>query len=231
MLCSWLTLAAAKWGATMVENERSAQPARNGSRHFGRGALLALAMSMSVLAIWSAAVGQTPAGPEYDAEGKLKFPFGFHKWVFVGSNIGLQYKKEQHRTEEAFHNVYINPAAFEHFVTSTANPKVFPDKTILVMDVYEPKTRDDNGVLSAGKFNGPRSVIEVAVKNAARPGNVPQDWAYYAFQVEREQVVTEPVAAIRSPRCYACHKENAQTDNVWVQFYPPLRDKQPEPPR
>jgi hypothetical protein len=216
----------------MAEHDRpTTEAAGGGSRRLARAAMLTLAMSMSVLAIWSAAVGQTPAGPQYTPKGELKFPFGFHKWVFVGSNIGLQYKKEEHRTVEAFHNVYINPEAYDHFVTSAASPKVFPDKTILVMDVYEPKTRDDNGVLSAGKFNGPRSVIEVAVKNAARPGDVPQDWAYYIFPVEGERVLTEPVAATRNPRCFACHKENAQTDNVWVQFYPPLRDKQPEPPR
>src|SRR6185503_11391481 len=119
-------------------------PPPAGRMRFTRAALVMLAMSMSAIAVWSVARGQTPMGPDYTPDGKLKFAVGFEKWIFVGSNLGLQYKGEQ-RGDEAFHNVYINPEAYQYYL---ANNK-FPDRTILVMDVYEPSTRDP--MLAQGK--------------------------------------------------------------------------------
>ena len=196
-------------------------PARVGGKRFARTALVMLAMSMSVVAVWSVARGQTPTGPDYDSDGKLKFPIGFEKWIFVGSNLGMEYKQPPHRGVESFHNVYINPEAYQHFLAN----KKFPDKTVLVMDIYQPETRDP--ILLKGKYNGQRRGVEAAVKNATRPGGVPEDWAYYDFTLDPAGRVPNPAEA-SGPVCYNCHKSNALTDNVWVQFYPALRDKQPQ---
>ena len=192
----------------------------HGRARFARAALVMLAMSMSAIAVWSVARGQTPMGPDYTPDGKLKFPVGFEKWIFVGSNLGLAYKGEQ--GEETFHNVYINPEAYQYYL---ANNK-FPDRTILVMDVYAPSMRDP--MLVRGKFNGERRWVEAAVKNSARPDGVPTDWAYYEFVLKPKGAVPDP-AGKAGQVCYDCHrKANPQTDNVWVKFYPVLRDKQPQ---
>ncbi|MGE5191739.1 MAG: hypothetical protein ACM3U2_04510, partial [Deltaproteobacteria bacterium] len=60
--------------------------------------------------------------PQYNEAGELMRPAGFETWVFVGSNLGLEYsddatkekpteKKEKSRPAKGanFHNVYINP--------------------------------------------------------------------------------------------------------------------------
>jgi Cytochrome P460 len=198
-------------------------PAGARRMRFARAALVMLAMSMSAVAVWSVARGQTPMGPEYTPDGRLKFPIGFEKWIFVGSNIGLEYKEGPQRGMESFHNVYINPEAYQYYL---ANNKKFPDKTILVMDIYEPSTRDP--MLAQGKFNGQRRGVEAAVKNSARPGDAPTDWAYYGFAIKPNGGIPDP-AEKDGQVCYDCHrKANPQTDNVWVKFYPVLRDKQPQ---
>jgi hypothetical protein len=88
--------------------------------------------------------GQTPTvgEPQYAGNGDLLFPQGFETWIFVGSNLGLSYRPDLPMTTAAesarasqqfFHNVYVKPEAYSYFLAN----KIFPDKTVLVMAVYE----------------------------------------------------------------------------------------------
>ena len=174
-----------------------------------------------------------PPDPRYDAKGELMRPADFRTWVFVGANIGLQYRKdaadtkarEGDRPKKAgpgeFHNVYIRPADYEHYTRTGA----FPDPTVLVMDVYEAKERDPKGIVSGGLFPGARRRFEVAVKNGKRPDGSKTDWAYYAFNPPAR----ETAAAFPDAACYDCHRKHADADNVWVQFYPALRPAEKPP--
>ncbi len=169
--------------------------------------------------------------PRYDEEGKLIPPTleEYRKWVFVGASLGLGYSddatgitkeesaRNQTQTARAgnFHNVYINPSAFKHF----SDTGKFPQKTVLVMDVFEAKQKEPQGVVDRGHFPGTRLRFEVAVKNKDRPDGSDTDWAYYTF------FDNTPSHAAPNASCYDCHKKHADTDNVWTQFYPILRDK------
>ncbi|MBV9122496.1 MAG: cytochrome P460 family protein [Planctomycetes bacterium] len=166
--------------------------------------------------------------PEYDGSGNLKLPTDFRTWVFVGSNLGLQYRKdvaettprEQNRQKGSpigfFHNVYINPEAYDQY----SQTGKFPDQTVLVMDVYQAKEREPQGIVSGGYFPGEQQAIEVAVKNSHRPDGSKTDWAYYAFPNPTKPA---PAKAFPDADCYQCHRQHASDDNVWVQFYPTLR--------
>ena len=197
--------------------------------------LAALALLTCVTAV-PAAFGQS-ARPQYTADGKmLLLPAGFENWVFVGSNLGMAYKKELPVTDtreaarasgpQLFHNVYINPEAYAHFAAT----REFPDPTVLVMEVFRAANRDEKGVLATGVFNGDRVGVEVAVKDTRRPPGhfsptTPQSaWAYYIFMNPFGPPVLHSTApADQTNFCQACHKEHAGPDNVWVQFYPALR--------
>ncbi|HJZ59226.1 MAG TPA: cytochrome P460 family protein [Gemmataceae bacterium] len=167
------------------------------------------------------------ADPQYDAKGDLKRPADFRTWVFVGANIGLRYHKdlpdttprEQDLGRKAepgeFHNVYIRPEAYEHYLKTGK----FPDLTVLVMEVFEAKERDAKGIVSKGFFPGAHRRVEVAVKNGKRPDGSKTDWAYYDFDTPQKATAS----AFRDATCYDCHLKHADVDNVWVQFYPTLR--------
>src|SRR5262245_11068147 len=175
--------------------------------------------------------------PQYDAKGHLKRPADFRTWVFVGASIGLRYHKdlpdttprEQDRPKKAeqkaqpgeFHNVYIQPEAYEHYLKTGK----FPDPTVLVMEVFEAKERDAKGIVSGGLFPGARRRVEVAVKNGKRPDGPKTDWAYYDF----DKPAKATAAAFRDAACYDCHLKHADADNVWVQFYPALRPDEGAP--
>ncbi len=175
------------------------------------------------------------AEPQYNEKGELKRPADYRAWVFVGSNLGLQYRKErpettdpqkERRKEEesgGFHNVYINAEAYEHYKRTGK----FPEKTMLVMDVYEAKEKEPKNIVSKGFFPGNQLHFEVAVKNSMRPDGSKTDWAYYAFPPNQATAKAFPDSA-----CYQCHLKHADDDNVWVQFYPTLRmHKKQEGPR
>lgn len=169
--------------------------------------------------------------PRYSQGGDLLLPNGFETWVFVGSNLGLSYTPDAAAAASApppraprqqFHNVSINKAAYDYFL---ANDR-FPDRTVLVMQVFEAADKEPKGVLASGVFNGRRVGLEVAVKNASRPDGKTTPWAYYNFTdpSDRSKVLGS-AAAFPDEACANCHQRHASIDNVWIQFYPALRDK------
>jgi hypothetical protein len=174
----------------------------------------------------AAADNRAASIPEYNDNGELKLPAEFQTWVFVGANLGLEYgdaatkaappEKEDSKTPKSrnFHNVYINPEAYQHY----ARTGVFPDQTVLVLDIYQAEQGEPKSIVSEGLFPGQHKDIAIAVKNSARPDGSKTDWAYYDFPSGRTTAKAFPNQA-----CYDCHLEHADDDNVWTQFYPTLR--------
>jgi hypothetical protein len=192
------------------------------------GAALCFALAASSFPARS----QSADEPRYAPGGDLLLPTGFDTWVFVGSNLGLSYTPDAAAAagtpppralrQQQFHNVVINKAAYDYF---QANGQ-FPDRTVLVMQVFEAADKEPKGVLASGVFNGRRVGLEVAVKNASRPDGKTTPWAYYNFTdpSDRSKVLAS-AAAFRDEACANCHQHHASIDNVWVQFYPALRDR------
>jgi hypothetical protein len=61
--------------------------------------------------------------------------------------------------------------------------------------------------------------VAVKDKNA-----VDEEWAYYKFFDDRGRAVAT-AKAFGKQACWSCHREHGAKDNVFVQFYPRLRDK------
>jgi Cytochrome P460 len=191
----------------------------------GLAALAAIALAPPVQS-----QSQPDTAPQYTPDGQLKAPVGFETWVFVGSNLGLAYKEElpantvveaARVNQQQFHNIYINPEAYAYFVAN----KEFPDKTVLVMDVFTAPDREPKNVLAAGVYNGKQIGLQVAVKNLHRPDGKTTPWAYYTLMnpFDPRPVLAPSAKAHEDSECYDCHKAHASKDNVWVQFYPTLR--------
>jgi hypothetical protein len=174
---------------------------------------------------------ETPTRPVYNQAGELIAPRGFRTWVFVGADLSPVYKRDMPETTRrelgrnegkeagSFHNIYINPESYRAFLDTGK----FPDPTILVMEVFRAETKDAKGILASGEVEGKRVSFEVAVKDKDHPHDcVP--WAYYAFDLDAQGKPSKPATAAPKTACYDCHLKHASVDNVWVQFYPALRD-------
>ncbi len=158
-----------------------------------------------------AATPPGPPAPKYTADGALILPAGIDTWIRVGSSIGLGYTTTDDSPPGMFHNVSLEPAAYAAFRRTGR----FPNHTQLALTIYEPA----QGVAPArqGWFEGELAAVEMAVKDTAR---FPGGWAYFGFGLDG------PAAPRPFPRerCAQCHAAHAARDNVFLQFYPVLRD-------
>jgi len=193
-----------------------------------RAGIVVLIGAAAFVAYAPPATTQSGEPPQYNAAGELLRPVGFETWVFVGANLGLTYKGEPkpEPDDEQYHNVFMKPDAYREY----AKTQKFPDKAVFVIDLRTKAIKDTNpnpmGELINGSFNDERTGLLTAVKdlNHPRPPGSKTPWAYYIFDMKDNKM---PDAAKAQPaaNCEHCHSTvNANTDNVWVQFYPILRD-------
>lgn len=156
----------------------------------------------------------TGAPPVYDAAGALLRPEGYREWVFVGASLGLSYADAASDDGHGeFHNVYLHPEAYQQYRRTGR----FPDRTVLVLELFEAASKVAPS--KHGLFEGRRTALEAAVKDT----RLPDGWGYFSFGDGSE--ARSKAAPRRS--CFACHVEHAAVDNVFVQFYPVLRDRRP----
>lgn len=160
----------------------------------------------------------TPEDPESDprfAEGnELLRPQGYREWIFVGSGLGMSYSEEAHMKTPHFTNVYINLEAYRKFVDTGK----FPDKTILVMEAVSAGGKAS--INKRGQFEDRPIGIEAAVKEVNRFG---EKWAYFSFIGASGESLTR-AKPFPKEACWSCHNEHGAIDNVFVQFYPVLRE-------
>ena len=168
----------------------------------------------------------TMVTPQYNDDGHLIRPTDFRTWIFVGASIGLSYfGKEEPKGPGLFHHIYMQPEAYHHYVKTGE----FPDKTMLVMENYSAGSKEDNtmGPITEGKefkilhghFEDKRVGLEVALKDLDR---FEEGWAYFNFSSANG--LKETGAAFPKAVCWNCHDTHAADDNVFVQFYPVLRE-------
>jgi len=150
--------------------------------------------------------------PQYTERGELVRPEGYESWVFVGASIGLSYSENsKHQGPGEFHNVFTQPEAFEAYRSSGR----FPEKTMFILTLHEPKERES--IAKQGYFEGDLVALEASVKDRER---FQEGWAYFDFG----KGGLDPSAPAKPPeKCHACHAAHAAADNVFVQFYSPLR--------
>ena len=156
-------------------------------------------------------------GPRYSEDNKLLHPEGYREWVLAGSSVGMGYTEGQQAAAKpaTFHHVYIQPQAYRQF----RKTGTFPDKTMLVMEVLAPGT--NVSINKNGQFADRLLGVEVALKDESR---FPEKWAYFNF-IGSEGKPLAKAPAFPQKACWSCHNQHGAKDNVFVQFYPALRDK------
>jgi hypothetical protein len=156
--------------------------------------------------------------PQLTERGSLKQPKEWETWVMVGSSTGLSYSTPGAAPAAGaapgmFHNVYMQPWAYREF-TRTG---VFPEGTMFVLAFYEPSQK--SAPARAGFYEGARAPgFEVHLKQA---GTDKSGWAFFAFADDSTDGTKLPSSA----SCYSCHATEAAHDNVFTQFYPPIRER------
>ena len=145
-------------------------------------------------------------------------PAEIERWVLAGASLGLGYSEPSGADAataapggQLFHNVYIEPSAYERYVATGR----FPEGTMLALALYP--SRRKAAPSRQGLFEGDRLAVEIAAKDSRR---FPGGWAYFNFGD-----APAGARALPLPRdaCERCHAQHAADDHVFVQFYPTLR--------
>jgi Cytochrome P460 len=164
----------------------------------------------------SAAAGYPPNNamwvPQYDAGGALLRPKNFEHWTFIGSNIGMSYDPGEHKGPGEFHNIYMQPEAFDNYRASGK----FPEQTTFLLAVYQPAQKVS--INTSGYFEGEMTGLAASVKDASR---FKEGWGYFSFGEGGD--LTETAKVLPKEMCFACHDQHADDDHVFVQFHTVLR--------
>jgi hypothetical protein len=156
--------------------------------------------------------------PQLTKAGTLRQPKEWETWVMVGASTGLSYSTPgaapaAGASPGMFHNVYMQPWAYREFVRTG----VFPEGTMFVLSFYEPSQK--SAPAKAGFYEGDRSPgFEVHLKQA---GLDKTGWGFYGFTDDTSDGTKLPSSA----SCYSCHAAEAAHDQVFTQFYPPIRKR------
>ena|ERR1700734_2566514 len=148
--------------------------------------------------------------PAYAPNGDL-LPFGnYREWIYLTSGIDMSYTTAKPADMAIVDNVFVNRQAYRSFLATGT----WPDKTMLVLEVREAKSR--GSINQRGHFQGTQLMgVEVHLKDEAR---FPGKWAFFDFDSPDKNGTLIPTGA----PCYSCHAAHAAVDTTFVQFYPTL---------
>jgi hypothetical protein len=155
--------------------------------------------------------------PKFTADGELIAfsPEVYREWIWVGEPLTPNDLNDGEANFPEFHDVYINPSAWQEWKKSGT----FPEGTVMVKEltsVGAKKATSGNGYFQ-GEFTG----LEHAVKDSKRFPPEAKGWGYFTFGHKYPLKKQAPPQMFTS--CAQCHVANAASDMVFTQYYPKLR--------
>tara|TARA_R110002096_G_scaffold11511_12_gene42291 strand:- start:1759 stop:2358 length:600 start_codon:yes stop_codon:yes gene_type:complete len=160
--------------------------------------------------------------PVFGPDGQLEQPQGFRRWVFIGSPLTPNALNDGSAGFPEFHNVYVEPAALDHYRATGA----WPEGTVLVKELQlTAPGRDSDGsrVEASGRGYFPAALngLDVSVKDSRRFADT-NGWGFFNFGHHAPPYAATAAAAPREA-CVACHAAAGHEDMVFVNFYQHLR--------
>ena len=165
-------------------------------------------------------------------KGVLLVPDDWRSWVYVGTPLTPNALNGGEAPFPEFHNVYVEPSAFEHWreTGEFANGTQIAKELVLVREKPEDEIFPDGStaeVSGIGYFQGEFQGLELTVKDTDRFSDEPGGWAYFSFG-HNAPPYAQTASAFPTDACNACHEVNAADDFVFTQFYPVLRAADPK---
>jgi cytochrome c553 len=158
---------------------------------------------------------------QYTEDGELIRPQDYRTWVFVGAPLTPNDMNKGSAAFPEFHNVYIDPGAYEAYKQTGE----FRDGTVFMKELVSVGTK--SSFSGNGYFEGEFLGVEAMVKSRERFPDIPGNWGFFRFTDEeaaREGRLGTPkrTAPNVATSCVGCHAAGAQ-DRIFTQHYPVLR--------
>ena len=161
-------------------------------------------------------------------DGKVMIPQKWREWVYIGTPLTPNALNDGAAPFPEFHNVYIEPSAFAHWVKTGkfANGTQIVKELVLVRQNDNDEDGSTQEVSGIGYFQGEFQGLELTIKDTAKFPNEPGGWVYYSFG-HHAPPYAQTAEAFPTESCNACHQGNAADDFVFTQFYPVLSAAKP----
>jgi hypothetical protein len=179
---------------------------------FAGVALLAI-VSVSVLAqMRQTAPATVTSTAVFERENTLLRPEGYRDWILVAPSSmphgsGIDPATSGKRT--ATDRVYINPAGYREYEKSGR----FPEGTLMIWESV-------NGGPDMAPHPHKASAFLASVKDSTRFDG---GWGFFDFTGVDGTMTARAQALPESSGCGTCHRRDAETDQVFTQFYPVLQ--------
>ena len=177
-----------------------------------RSLLLAI-VSVSVLAqMRQTTPAMRPSAAVFERGNTLLRPEGYRDWILVAPSSmphrsGIDPATSAKRTPT--HRVYINPVGYREYEKTGR----FPEGTLMIWES-----------VSGGPDMAPHphkeSALLASVKDSTRFDG---GWGFFDFTGVDGTVTARAQALPESSGCGTCHRQDAETDHVFTQFYPVLQ--------
>lgn len=186
--------------------------------------------ALSLISVGAVASAQEINRASFNDDGSVNRPENWREWIFVGTPLTPNALNGGEASFPEFHNVYIEPSAYEHWKRTGewADGTQFAKELTLVRagESCDEETGACFESSGAGYFQGEYSGLEMKVRDSVRYADEPGNWAYFSFGHQPEPYA-ETATAFPAESCNACHEVNAETDFVFTQYYPVLRASKP----
>jgi hypothetical protein len=180
---------------------------------FAHGAGAAVTLFTILLALTAAPARAQDVA--FSSDGSLSQPQGYREWVYVGTPLTPNDMNGREAAFPEFHNVYINPEAWDAYQRTGK----FPDGTVLIKELVSVGSKEASS--GQGYFMGEFIGLEAAVKDSKRFAKEPGYWAYFSFG--HSYPLADATKAQKTDNCATCHQSRAADDFVFTQYYPVLR--------
>ena len=156
---------------------------------------------------------------EFTADGKLKQPVGYRKWVYIGTPLTPNDLNGGEASFPEFHEVYMDPGSFAHYEKTGK----FRDGTVLIKELSSVGSKEAPS--GKGYFQGEFTGLEAAIKDSKRFKDEPGNWGYFSFG--HKYPLKAEASKNAASACNQCHEDNAKADWTFTQYYPVLRAAAP----
>ena len=184
-----------------------------------------VAVSIALFNSKSVAAQASHSSAVFDADGKMKLPTGYRRWVFVGAPVTPNALNNGEASFPEFHHVYVEAKNLDAYLKTGS----FPEGTVFVKEltrVLNPTFSDGSRTEPSGHgfFNGEINGIDLTIKDSKRFAKT-NGWGFFTFG-HHPLPYHETAAEAPATQCAGCHITFvSKTDMTWVQFYPMLREK------
>ena len=167
------------------------------------------------------AAKETSKRAEYSKGGELVLPADWRTWVFAGTSITPNDMNEGKALFPEFHHIYTSPETY----AAAKKTGELPEGAMVAKELSTVAGKHASS--GNGYFEGDLIALAIMVKDTKRYPDT-DGWGFYTYMRDKETGYAKTAKLHSAESCYECHSDGAETELVFTQYYPVLKEAMEE---